>query len=343
MITFLLGAGASAQSLPIGNSLPGALSSLADNLTKKDLGNDEENAKKSSLIEDLFWLAKRAELHESVDSFAKKVHMHVVDRTEIFKYDEIVKSIDKREEYHRLKRALTSFFVIMQYANVDKRYNRLLSYIVTKKRPFIYGIKEQVKIITWNYDAQIEIAFGDHYMNSKTKDVFAMLASYPCPYFLFDKEYPKEWSREQDIFNLSVMHLNGVAGLYKRSDGFAMLDIINASSLDEIIRGTIEMYGAKDILLDFAWDRDKGISHLTLSNIRETQILVIIGYSFPGFNKHVDNSILFRLENLKKIYIQDINADIIKSKLIGRGLNPKKIEIICENYVDSFLIPDELD
>jgi hypothetical protein len=31
------------------------------------------------------------------------------------------------------------------------------------------------------------------------------------------------------------------------------------------------------------------------------------------------------------------------NKLIGRGVNRKKIEIVCEHNVDSFLIPDELD
>src|SRR5580658_5420693 len=140
MINFLLGTEASAKSLPIGNALPSALRALSDDLFKIELREDEDNVRRLSLIEDLIWLANNADRHETVDSFAKKVHMHVVNQTEILRYDDLIQSIDKRIDYLRLKRALTSFFVIRQYGNLDKRYNKLLSYIMDKRRPFIYGL-----------------------------------------------------------------------------------------------------------------------------------------------------------------------------------------------------------
>jgi len=108
--------------------------------------------------------------------------------------------------------------------------------------------------------------------------------------------------------------------------------------------------------LNFAWENSPNFinkyptytNHLNLAveKARETEILVIIGYSFPIFNRESDKKMVNSMVNLKKVYIQDYNAKQIESILINSlGLSAKK-EInfqLEEKNLGQFMIPFELD
>lgn len=74
----------------------------------------------------------------------------------------------------------------------------------------------------------------------------------------------------------------------------------------------------------------------------QTEILVIIGYSFPTFNRDIDRGLLSSATKLEKIYYQAPKNDV--DGLIQRlkGINPKEIEVIPHTDLNQFFIPYEL-
>ena len=63
------------------------------------------------------------------------------------------------------------------------------------------------------------------------------------------------------------------------------------------------------------------------TSIEDADILVVIGYTFPFFNREIDRMIFSQMECLQKIYIQDPNANNIVgnkennvSKILIKGL-----------------------
>lgn len=121
---------------------------------------------------------------------------------------------------------------------------------------------------------------------------------------------------------------------------------------------------------NFAWENDSRYFHKYSGHAKnietaemiaaETEILVVIGYSFPVFNREIDVLIFNRMRNLKKVYIQDKNPDRIKStmenafKILQRTtsewsakdmiyIHNPLIEFQTEQYTDQFLIPYELN
>ena len=69
------------------------------------------------------------------------------------------------------------------------------------------------------------------------------------------------------------------------------------------------------VLFHFAWE-DEAVSRIksVLESYNDATILVIIGYSFPYFNKRIDAKILASMPNLRTIYIQVASSDFTGSR-----------------------------
>ena len=100
--------------------------------------------------------------------------------------------------------------------------------------------------------------------------------------------------------------------------------------------------------LKFAWENEHYAklfeSALDLSRIT---VLVIIGYSFPFFNREVDVALFAKMTQLKKIYIQDRNPENIietMSEFIDlSGSYKGSIEVVSKRNLNQFVFPTELD
>jgi len=342
MISFLLGAGASKKALPLGVEIPLSMVELANKLKNREIRNDSLNR----FISDLFWLSEKAKEHESIDAYAKKLHMQIIKESEVYQFNSLFEKVDKSKEYKRLKDTLNIFLILTQFEKLDNRYNKFLSHILQKERASVFSVKNSIRIITWNYDYQIESAFCDYYQSSITKDVFAMLASYPSPFFLGDKYYHPHNNNNFDIdkYKVSIIHLNGVVGLYNNKEGYDMVDLINLKNYDTLLESAFSIYNSNDTFLNFAWDDNSFDLYpdLAMKETLDTETLVIIGYSFPLFNKETDDKIIKNMKKLKRIYIQDIDPKRIKDSIIRRNIVSSDIEFVCESNIDRFLIPDEI-
>jgi|SRR6187402_223846 len=96
--------------------------------------------------------------------------------------------------------------------------------------------------------------------------------------------------------------------------------------------------------INFAWYRDRELLGKIVETYNETEVLVVIGYSFPFFNRDVDREIIRSMSKLRKIYIQDCNPENIKSRFLSilPDWEKNNVQIIPVNDVTEFFLPPEL-
>ena len=88
------------------------------------------------------------------------------------------------------------------------------------------------------------------------------------------------------------------------------------------------------------------MSDMLYAKISDARILVIIGYTFPFFNREIDREIFSNMPNLEKIYVQDPNADKVKVSL--KSILPvDKFSVLVKDEnlifdITNFFLPPEL-
>lgn len=111
-----------------------------------------------------------------------------------------------------------------------------------------------------------------------------------------------------------LFHLNGIAGFHLNSKfnrySTPLLDQKKHKDLD-LLGDYID--GADSGLMQFAWEseNDPWKFKFIENMIKDTTIVVVIGYSFPFFNREVDKRIFGMLTpgKLRRIYFQDPVSD----------------------------------
>lgn len=332
-ILYYLGAGASANGLPIARSFPSKgnieIPGLAHNLRTINLNpyvqelTDERNRNYVTNITDRFRsLADKADEFGDVDTYAKYLHLMQPGGKEL----------------QDLKKTLSEYFSIEQLlAHVrDPRY---LPWLVSLMDNRLFP--DNVKILTWNYDFQVELAasrIGD------LEDINHRLGSFTySPSMLL--HYPTLDPTFSEFHRLSLIHLNGIAGFERPRNlqsGSAFQKIHSQNPND-----TISFFSKEftEPLLHFAWEKsdyhNKLMEHIK-TVIDGVTILVVIGYSFPFFNRDVDKAIFKMLtsqQTFRKIYYQDpkLNGQQLKSQFELAS----KFDIVHIESKDNFHIPFE--
>lgn len=335
--TYLLGAGASANALPTYANFRerfGDFKKAADAYSR-----DTENVSKSSDLESRFngFLKEIRKIHtdlsfhRSPDTLAKK-YFHKDDKVSLrnlkailvcyFMYEQAL--IVKRE---RRKTTHGDFEdVVSPKDAIDKRYDAFLASILLPKVGF--QIAPNFKILSWNYDFQLELCFH-HYSNINWTYVQQVLKS--IPYFNADNSLAGS-------ANPLIIHLNGLAIQYRDNketiwntvllpgdfvpETFPFKELVYIFEClkvpDKSIKNEIDKF------FFFGWEHLNGegrpneeffIYKRAMEVAKETEILVVIGYSFPSFNNPVDRMLLNNMTNLKKIIIQSHTPEVIADNL----------------------------
>ena len=332
-VTYLIGAGASAKALPTikttstTSSLSQAINHFGDILKSDTTIGEHNKINAEKLAADLYWLSKNSAKFGTPDTFAKYLYLQ------------------ERNSLKRLKNALSAYFTYEQYVN-NKFDDRTLSFL-TSVMQIGNVFPTNIKILNWNYDFQIQIAGEvfkkEAFFNNRgtTKRSFPLVEYYPGIGHSFDTEL------------ISMVHLNGLAGLYFcEINSLILNDFLNKSSitLNELIENATANREKKHELLTFAWEKETEASHylqkrmsIATTMIKETNILVIIGYSFPFFNRAIDKQIFDSLKESKKldkIYYQDPNrtGDFLKRQFELSD----DIEVIHIKDTENYFIPTEL-
>lgn len=338
-ITYLLGAGASAGCLPVVGKISERITIMRADVKRlidppgAIYDNDTQRAERvkfessalyknaSLFIKELDWLKSEASKHATIDTLAKKYYL-----------------IHNTNYLNRLKIALSTFFTLIQCTNMpDGRYDSLLAGLLNRE----LQIPSNIKFITWNYDIQMELAGMQYFQKVNVNDMQVSLSTYPRAGLI------------ENGYNPNIVHLNGTAGFYNSGNSYSNLyrEINNYANSTDILNS----FRAIDFVFDssknesldfsklmcFSWEQSevsrKAIEYASII-MANTEILVIIGYSFPFFNRPVDRPLLNSAINLNKIYYQDPK---INGNFLTQQFNLKvPIEHVPE--VDQFFIPHEL-
>ena len=337
-IVYLFGAGASKNALPIVNEIPDRLKklidliesddyALSDKIGFKDLNLQNTQSKReyqSRMINDLDWLYSELERdqHANIDTFAKKLMLK-----------------HNFQSLNRLKIALSVFLVCEQCLNKpDKRYDTFFASILssTAKLP------ENIKILSWNYDSQFELTFCDYI------DINSISESQTC------LRVQAKYLQNDHTDGFEIYKLNGTTGLHSHSGymKYQYNDYLSVPFTVDFLDTVVQSYAAVNnsssnisTSLSFAWEREPAEQNFIDSASKATKeavALVVIGYSFPFFNREIDRKIISEMTNLKRVYFQAPDADNLLERFKAIKDDLTNIELIPKYDVEQFLLPNEL-
>ncbi len=335
-VTYLLGAGASADALPtikdMGNEVKAIIARLLvanDEFSKEN--NPAATERIKTAIYDLRILADACENHTSIDTYARMLYVNKQDA-----------------KYKKIKNIIILFFELYYYYHrkIDKRYDSFFAHYLNREHP---RFPKHVNVISWNYDYEFEKAFSKYYILDKAlEEIYSEL-------IVHHKGLHK---KPLDFENFNLVKLNGTVG-YRYLGDTILLGICNyyyKSQQDKdmnyaIVCPTIAKHANLEAqyepLISFAWE-DEASANDTINKaveiMKTTAILVVVGYSFPEFNRVFDSMLLNEnaTQRIQKIYVQDNDPHAIIDKIKEYRFSWDDVEFIPVIYTAKFYIPHQL-
>lgn len=272
---------------------------------------------KQEMLDDIDSLIEGVKQHVTIDTFARKLYL-----------------TGDKKGFEKLKRVLCAFFIWEQLdKNPDNRYDTFLANVLEEKT---LDLPSEISIISWNYDSQIETAYQS-YKNNKSLPVF-------------EKNLQNNWPSLPTSGR--IFKVNGTATFVDESSVRLIKEDRNASPAIQLILfyhstmvDTSELGIQYKTHLSFAWEDSPNSGNMRTSIImttRDTEQVVVIGYSFPFFNRETDRAIFKGMPRLKKVYVQDINTAAVRQSI--QAVLPKNIEIevVPISSCEQFYLPEEL-
>lgn len=344
-ITYILGAGASFQSIPLVGTFNNRLLEFAEfvnGLGQVGFVGEQRNKfiQASEAIKNLY---EEFSSHQSFDTYFKKqfhlgndnainqgkrlLNMYFTwehDRSSII---QITGNLEKNNHFY--KRAL-----------FDKRYDALIAGLL---KPYKNTAETLCKInfITWNYDLNLL---------QSIKNFFAPNLSF--------KEFIQKIEKPNFYWNINdQISIINVNGHFYSSDYDNFRDLGNLNGRRIIEDKVLDEYFLSPTMDDdanrikFAWELNESEQQQLLyhinRNVENSQQVVVIGYTFPLYNRIIDS--LYMKERLlsaedKQITIQDPNADNIGSTIIEIMGHSKTFEPLVNKKSDcsSFYVPSNI-
>jgi len=338
-VAYLFGAGASANALPVVSEMANGLEKFLEKIQSDSIfsfSHDKitidrvvisREELKHSLCESLAWLIKGTKEHASIDTYAKKLYL-----------------TGGHNRLIELKAALSCYFTYLQTTNsFDKRYDTFFASIIGANG----DLSKEIRILSWNYDSQFEIAYNGYYGPSNYNIIHTKLNITPSDLQLHGGQRIEVKPDEFAIFKL-----NGTAGVFNttRSIMGTILDappeLMTPTTTDAIIRwyGYLTLSSQTRSLMSFAWEDDKIASEVlerAQESTEDTTTIVCIGYSFPYFNRDIDRIIIGGMQKLETIYFQalphHLEDNMARFKAIRTDIKEVPIRDITQ-----FFIPPEL-
>lgn len=312
------------EGLPIVKELPGRMAYIVGKLYEHYPldRSDKKGLAVRELANNLKWLIEESESHSTIDTFAKKLWL-----------------TGREDDYLKLKRTLSAFFMLEQMNNrPDKRYDAFFASVLGQNA---IDLPSNIRILSWNYDIQLELAYAAYLQTTSLNDIENALFSY-------QKSVDVNSYKCGNGFR--VIKLNGSALMYDKSNQ----NIIDPSLIDQSLSSTsidkvssIINSDEYECALSFAWESiDDHFKDKIKKNIEDAEALVIIGYSFPYFNRTIDKFLFQSMPGLKKIYLQDKDPDTIEQSVTNllttshTTVNKTKIE--KKYHTQQFYLPPEL-
>ncbi len=273
---------------------------------------------KQELLKDIAWLHNETIRHATIDTFAKKLYLS-----------------GNNKDYERLEKVLCLYLVWEQIDHRgDQRYDTFLASVLTENG---LQLPQEISVISWNYDSQFEMAYSN-YSNNRlfVYDKFGAAQRLPDHGRIFKVNGSAS-------FRGTPTPLEIVSG--KLNKGVALLWYYNHCEVQVDVKGFEQIRPR----LSFAWEQGEQTNENMLKAIEETvsdaEVLVVIGYSFPFFNRNVDREIFGYMDRLETIYIQDPYAEEIKQNIqnvMSDIQKAQRVAVITKTNCGQFFLPPEL-
>jgi hypothetical protein len=336
-ITYLLGAGASCNALPIINQFPEAILYVLNSLKSYEKDSPLQLLQYfHHAIQDLEKLYEGCENHQSVDTYAKMLYLTSHHK-------------EREEQYRVTKSTIVLFFEIYRLLtkSFDKRYDAFFATVLEKEKP---RLPQNINIISWNYDYEFEKAFMNY--NPELSDIH--------------EQYEELNVLHKNILNsrvtsdFSILKINGTVGYYDENKkiqlGLKSLHDtksknVNAESVGIILREYHELTHRSlkskySCAISFSWEKnnENELRSVIRNMLKDTEILVVIGYSFPYFNREIDSYIFecYNPQQYRTLYVQDPHSDNIIETIKGYKRSLQHILLTGINNTNQFFIPHQL-
>ncbi len=261
------------------------------------------------MIDDLKWLLVESQRHSSVDTLAKKL------------------TIRRRfGDLERFKIALSVFFTFEQSQNPpDNRYDSFYASIIDSRGEF----PPNIRILSWNYDYQFELSFSEYSGKKKIYDNKREL-----------NVIQKYGGRAGHYPGFRIFKLNGTTDVYSSigyQESYFIDEIqsqIDKSFVENVVRSFAALTNTEEFSssLSFAWEAEnkpftsQSFIEYIIEDIKDSIAMVVIGYSFPFFNREIDRKVVGSMNQLKRVYFQDPDADALKERFSAIRENNHNIE-----------------
>ncbi len=328
IFTYLFGAGASAKALPTVADMPRELASYNESLIShrkkypvmgefKRINMPETKDKVlTNLINDLKELISDLRYSSSIDTLARKFYL-TNDMGRLIK----------------LKALIDNFFHYKQFKNpVDPRYDSLFATVLKGGKEENIILPDNIRILTWNYDLQIDHSMANFCRNKESNRVQEFL-----------QVYPNQGLNNLNLDKFSVVKLNGTVGGEIINDEYVNYEFDLSLSMnlpeyilplildDLLIRyNRLSTFTGNHPSILYSWENDELSKKIrqTASDISQhTTYLIVVGYSFPIFNRPIDTAIINNMNGLKKVYIQSKEDTISDVVLRFKAISPRFSEI----------------
>lgn len=348
-VTYLIGAGASAgkrgengcfiEGLPCVTEISNCLwdicslidrTSIPDDLIWMDpqIGlasvEDWEKARKT-LWRSLSSMRIHCEQNATIDTYAKKL---------------VLKK--QQAAFKDLEQLLALFFIFLQMQkSPDSRYDTFLANILEHNLHF----PQKIRVISWNYDSQFEIAYSGYDEQGELL-VGTKNAKFDTDYEIIKINGTATFDNQTSIAKLRKDIWQKIGAIKDEPNRSQQLQREQTWVQAFVYLYQLYVVGKKDNThLSFAFDSSEPsekILNRVDKIISQTDALVIIGYTFPFFNREIDRKMLQNLKPDAKIYIQDKYPNRIKQNFKAVKPEIPEEQIDPKDDTDQFFLPPEL-
>lgn len=336
---YYLGAGASygkrneagdiIEGMPIVDEIPKEFEAFRDYISKVAIPSTEVSFQNIYMTSPESVESTRQYMLYDIDSFIQKVKDHATFDT----YARKLYLTKNNHEFKKLKDVLCAFFIWIQYIkNPDGRYDTFLANILDSQT---LNLPKDISIISWNYDSQIETAFRSYRLKPGLP--------------VYEKNIQGTWPVLADSGR--IFKVNGSATFSDMS----ILPFLSQGKMNHAVQlilfysnlgvDTSSMGFEVRTHLSFAWEsspNQENMKRYIQATTEDTEQVVVIGYSFPFFNRETDRQIFKDMHNLKKVYVQDINANAVRESIQAVLPENRQISVVPISNCNQFYLPREL-
>lgn len=342
-LTYILGAGASYQSIPVVKTFSSRFKEFVSHIENLRFQYPHIYTSACNAVK-IF--SNQINSHQSFDTYFKKLfHTKEIELIAISKrilnlyfiWEHLKEDYEteRRKENQFSERREFTEYDFEKKSKIDKRYDALVAGLL---KP-IKGKTEvfcKTNFITWNYDLNLFLSLKNYFSPESTIGQF--------------KDSIQKSSFEWNIYDqISVINMNG----YFYSNEFDGIENLNRDlSFEHILMKKnnngffeTEIVNKDAELIKFAWESELHQAKIAKEKIQASKNIVAIGYTFPLYNRLIDFSYLETndLGYDKRMIIQDPNADKIRQNLLDLFEliedGTLKQNLIAKTDCESFYVP----